>query len=405
MQSLTGLTTNCTKHPDSSLKILLFCDASNFHHCLAEGLRRKGHSVVVASDGNRWMDTERDIDLSRRFDNKLGGALLWLKSLRLLQKSLTGFDIVSIANPTFPFLKPSRMQKVLKLLKENNKHLFVNALGPDSFYVDSCLNNRSNLRYSEWFVDGKPTEFNLKNAREIQNWNDPPLKSLYYNLYSLCSGTTTVLYEYDKIWKTFLANEFIGYTGIPIDTKEIRPVYISDKPEKVKLFLGYKREHMLEKGTDRLMAAAKRVAERYPEKCSLEIVENIPYKEYLERLKNAHVVLDQLYSYTPATNALLAMAYGLNTLSGAEPEFYDFIGENDLRPIINAVPDDETLFSTLVDLINHPELIKVRGLQGREFVERHHNLNLITDRYLEFWRSRMNQPLQKFKPEYDQSAS
>lgn len=383
------------------MKILLFCDASNFHHCLAEGLRRKGHSVVVASDGNRWMDTERDIDLGRIFDNKLGGFLLWMKTLRLLQTSLSGFDIVSISNPTFPFLKPSRMQRVLKLLKENNKHLFVNALGPDSFYVDSCINNRSNLRYSEWFVNGEPTEFNLKNTREIQKWNDPPLKSLYYNLYRSSVGTTTVLYEYDKIWGTILEDEFIGYTGIPIDTEGIRPVSLQDKPEKVKLFLGFKREHMLEKGTDRIMAAAKRVAEKYPEKCSLEIVENIPYKEYLERLKNAHVVLDQLYSYTPATNALLAMAYGLNTLSGAEPEFYDFIGEKELRPIINAIPDDETLFSTLVEVVNHPELIKVRGLQGREFVERHHNLDLIADRYLEFWRSRMNQPLQKFKSEYD----
>ena len=405
MQSLKGLTTNSTKHQDSPLKILLFCDASNFHHCLAEGLRRKGHKVVVASDGNRWMDTERDIDLGRIFDNKLGGALLWIKTLRLLQTSLAGFDIVSISNPTFPFLKPSRMQRVLKLLKKNNRHLFVNALGPDSFYVDSCLNNRSNLRYSEWFVEGKPTEFYLKNNREIQNWNDPPLKSLYYDLYCSSVGTTTILYEYDRIWKTFLEDESIGYTGIPIDTEAIKPLSLPDKPEKVKLFLGYKREHMLEKGTDRIMAAAKRVAEKYPDKCSLEIVENIPYKEYLDRMKNAHVVLDQLYSYTPATNALLAMAYGLNTLSGGEQEFYDFIGEQELRPVINAVPDDETLFAILVDVINHPERIKVRGLQGREFVERHHNLEFIADRYLEFWRRRIDKPLQKFKPEYDQSPS
>ena len=115
------------------MKILLFCDASNFHHCLAEGLRRKGHSVVVASDGNRWMDTERDIDLGRIFDNKLGGALLWIKTLRLLQTSLAGFDIVSISNPTFPFLKPLRMQRVLKLLKKKQQAFVCQCPGTGQF--------------------------------------------------------------------------------------------------------------------------------------------------------------------------------------------------------------------------------------------------------------------------------
>lgn len=389
MQSSSGFKNKTAENPDLPLKILLFCDASNFHRCLAEGLRKKGHHVVVASDGNRWMNTERDIDLSRPLNNKIGGAFLWIKTLRLLHKELKGFDVVSISNPTFPFLKPSRMREVLRLLKKHNGSLFVNALGPDSLYVESCLLNNHGLRYTEWAVGKEPTEYNLKSSLEKEKWLAAPLKSLYCELYDSSAGTTTVLYEYDKIWKTFLDEENIGYTGIPINTDVIQPIDLPDKPQKIKLFLGLKREHVLEKGTDRILNAAKRVVEKFPDKCFLEIVENIPYKEYLERLKNAHVVLDQLYSYTPATNALQAMAYGLNTLSGAEPEFYDFIGEKELRPIIHAIPDDEALFNTLSDVVMHPELIRIRGMQGRKFVERHHNLDLIADRYLDFWKSRM----------------
>ena len=63
-------------------------------------------------------------------------------------------------------------------------------------------------------------------------------------------------------------------------------------------------------------------------------------------MRSSHVILDQLYSYTPATNAMLAMAQGIVAVTGAEPEFYDFIDEHDNRPIINAVPDDEALFRT-----------------------------------------------------------
>ena len=49
------------------LKVLLVGDASNCHNALAGGLRKLGHEVVVASDGTEWMDTDRDIDLSRRY--------------------------------------------------------------------------------------------------------------------------------------------------------------------------------------------------------------------------------------------------------------------------------------------------------------------------------------------------
>lgn len=48
------------------MKILLLGECSNLHWTLAQGLRRLGHDVTVASDGSRWMDNKRDIDLSRR---------------------------------------------------------------------------------------------------------------------------------------------------------------------------------------------------------------------------------------------------------------------------------------------------------------------------------------------------
>lgn len=386
----------CEERP---LKILLFGDASNLHRCLAEGLRRKGHFVTVASDGNRWMDTERDIDLSRPFQGKLGGAWLWLKAKRLLNIKLKGFDIVSVANATFPFLKPNRMELILSSLKENNTNIFVNALGPDTFYVNSCLSNNGGLGYTEWQVNGSPTDFYHASANAVNRWNATPLSSLYKHLYTSSVGTTTALYEYQVIWGNLLQKNFIGYTGIPIDTRSIQPVEIPERPDKVKLFLGIKKEHMLEKGTDRIMAAAKRVAERFPYKCSLEIVENRPYKEYVERMRNSHVVLDQLYSYTPATNALLAMAAGINTLSGGEPEYYEFIGEKELRPVINAIPDDEALYETLVDVISHPDLIRKRGLQGREFVKRHNDVDVVAERYLNFWKSRMGREKQLFNQE------
>ena len=63
----------------SQPNILLLGDYSNCHRTLATGLRALGCTVTIASDGSRWMNTHRDIDLSRA-DGKLGGAGLLLRS-------------------------------------------------------------------------------------------------------------------------------------------------------------------------------------------------------------------------------------------------------------------------------------------------------------------------------------
>ena len=181
----------------------------------------------------------------------------------------------------------------------------------------------------------------------------------------------------------------VAYGGIPIDTKTITPKYIDQIPEIITLFLGRHRDRQAEKGTDRIEQVAKAIVEKYPNRCRLDIVENLPYDEYLSRLRNAHVVLDQLYSYTPATNALLAMAMGLNTLSGGEDDFYNFIGETELRPTINAVPNNETLFSIFNDVVAHPEKLITRSREGRLFVDKHNDSQVVAQRFINFWLKKM----------------
>lgn len=370
-------------------RILLLGDGSGYHRCLAEGLRRLGHEVAVASNGSLWMDTERDVDISRRFNGKLGGFMLYVKLRNLLSGRLSGFDIVSINGTNFAQLRPERLLALADILKKNNSHFFQTLLGTDSNYVEECLDPFSKLQYSEWSYYGTETRYRKENSADLARWLSPELKALCRKVYRETEGTVTALYEYDIAARRILEPEKIGYAGIPIDTLSVTPVELPDNPSKVKLFLGMHKDRMLEKGTDRILAAAKRVVDKYPDRCALEIVENLPYAEYTVRMRNAHVVLDQLYSYTPATNALLAMAMGLNTLSGGEAAYYDFIGERQLRPVINAIPDDEALYKTLESVVLNPRDLRSRGLQGREFVVRHNDTVVVAKRFLEFWERRV----------------
>jgi glycosyltransferase involved in cell wall biosynthesis len=369
------------------MKILLMGDASNFHHSLSLGLRKAGHDVVVASNGSRWMDTERDIDLHRSH-GKFGGMVYWL-TLQMKKSLFTGFDVVSIVNPIFIEQRPKRNKIFFDYLKQNNKKIFLTALGTDPFYVEECLDINSPLRYSEWRIGNNTGPLQLSDKGAVNRWLSTQLVQECHHVYDNLDGAVTALYEYQCSVSKHLPKEKVAYGGIPIDTDAIQPIALPDNPDKIKFFLGMHSYRQAEKGTDRLLAVAKRIVDAYPDKCELEIVRNLPYNEYLGRMRNAHVVLDQLYSYTPATNALIAMAMGLNVVSGAEPEYYDFIGEDKLHPIINAIPDDEELYHTLEDIVTHPEYLARRGRESREFVVKHNSLSVVSNRFIRFWEDRL----------------
>ncbi len=377
------------KKNDGKLRVLFVGDASNCHCSLAEELRREGHEAMVASNGTFWMETERDMDLRRRLPGKFGGLDLWLRLNTGLLRKMRGYDVVALASQSFIDLKPCRQRYVYDFLRRNNRAVFYTSLGTDPAFVEECIDPSSPIRYSEFSLFGEDSPYVKACTTIIDEWLAPAPLALNRHIYDTVDGAMPVLYEYDVALRRVLSDEKIGYTGIPIDTEALRPVVLPERIEKVRLFLGRHRDRMLIKGTDILECAAKEIVSRYPGRAELVIVENRPYREYIELLKSAHVVLDQIYSYTPATNALLAMAYGLNTVSGGAEEFYDFIGERELRPVIHVEPDYDSVCKALENTVLHPELIRPRGLEGREFVVKHNDSRVVACRSLDFWRSRI----------------
>ena len=116
------------------------------------------------------------------------------------------------------------------------------------------------------------------------------------------------------------------------------------------------------------------------------VVEGVPYEQYIEKMRSSHVLLDQLYSYTPATNALLAMAQGLVAVSGAEPEFYDLIGETENRPVVNFDPLIEgDIEAQLNHIIDNKQLLPEMSRNSRLFVERHNAAAIVAQRHIDFW--------------------
>ncbi|MDE6301721.1 MAG: glycosyltransferase family 1 protein [Muribaculaceae bacterium] len=367
------------------MKILLLGDYSNLHACLATGLRRMGHDAAVASDGGGFMNTEYTLSLRRSLPGPAGGAFLFAKML--WSGVFRGYDVVSIISPAFATLRPARLRQVFRMLRRHNGAVFLNAAGTDKAFMDMVLSDRSPLQYNEYFLSpGNPNHANDAVLRADTRWREGEIGRWCDEVYSGVNGITTALYEYHKAFELLGTGVPLEYVGIPVDLQSVKPIdRILAADGKVNLFLGRHSHRKAFKGTDVLERVARRVVAENPERSSLEIVENLPYAEYVKRMRSADVVIDQLYSYTPATNALLAMAAGQAVVSGGEEEYYRFIGEEKLRPIINVVPDEERIHGILTSAVQNPEDIRNRGAQGREFVERHNSVDKVADRSVKFW--------------------
>ena len=122
-----------------------------------------------------------------------------------------------------------------------------------------------------------------------------------------------------------------------------------------------------------------------PDRVRAVRVESVPFAEYRKLMLGSDVILDQLYSYTPAMNALEAMAQGLVVVGGGEPENYAILGEESLRPIINVEPDEESVYEALRDLALHPERLPRLKADTLAYIHRHHDHLKVAQQYLDFW--------------------
>jgi len=374
-----------------TMKILFAGDASNMHWQLAEQLRKLGHEAVVASDGSGWMNTRRDINLTRR--PGLVGAMRYVIDLQRALPKMRGYDIVELASPIFLKLRPQRHRRVLDYLKRHNAKVVLSALSTDVVYYDACHDGKT-FRYSDYRVGDEPSPYVNSSeyvAQRQDNWRQPFMRHYSDYVVGTVAGAVACLYEYYVAYKPLLG-ERVAYAGLPIDIEQLHYEPREQVPDKVRFFIGIQRARHVVKGTDRLLAALKRVHNRYPGLTELDVVENLPYDEYVTRMRQSDVIVDQLYSYTPATNALLGMAQGLVAVSGAEPEYYDLIGEKSNHPIINVSPMVEgDIDAKLTWLVEHRDQLPALSRASRIFVEKHNDACLVAKRYLAFWQRLLEQ--------------
>lgn len=372
------------------MRILLLGEYSNVHATLAEGLRSLGHTVTVVSNGDFWKNYPRDIDVSRK-NGRWGGVRLMLKIASILPR-LKGYDIVQLINPMFFELKAERILPIYKYLRKHNKKIVLGAFGMDYYWVHENI-TRMPLRYSDFNI-GKSLRKAPEATMYINDWIDTAKGRLNQEIARNCDAIVAGLYEY---WATYhpLFPSKTTFIPFPIKPKKTG-LYPTDSKDRnlssefkapLKVFIGINKSRSAYKGTDIMLRAAQDIVARYPGKVQLTVAESLPFNEYVKAMNKSDVILDQLYSYTPAMNALEAMSRGIIVVGGGEPENYDILHESKLQPIINVEPTYDSVYHQLEHLALHPELITTLKHQSIEYIHRHHDYLKVAAEYIRLYTS------------------
>jgi len=362
------------------MRILLIGEYSNVHATLAKGLRTLGHEVTVASDGDGWKDYPRDIDLARQ-PGCMGGIRLLARVYSLLPR-WRGYDVVQLINPMFLELKAERLLPIYRYLRRHNKKIVLGAFGMDWYWVHECI-NRKPLRYSDFNI-GQELRTDADALKEQRDWIGTAKERLNRLIANDCDAIVTGLFEYEVCYRPHFPEKttFIPYPICPISPIDsIGPIDSIDPTAPLRLFIGISRNRSQYKGTDIMLRAAEAVQSRYPDRLQIVKAEGVPFDQYQQMMSDCDAIMDQLYSYTPAMNALLAMSKGIIVIGGGEPENYNILGERELRPIVNVEPNYESVCHELEQLVLHPDHIPELKRQSREYIRRHHDYLKVAREY------------------------
>ena len=365
------------------MRILLFGEYSGVHTFLAEGLRELGHEVTTASNGDFWKNYPRDIDLKR--EETLWGKLSFSMRLLMALPKMKGYDIVQLINPMFLELKAVKHFSIYDYLRKHNKKVVLCCMGND-YYYPKINSELMPMRYSDYNI-GKEKRCVDFAQQMYDDWVGTEKERLNRYIAADCDAIVAGAYEF---WLPYHLTKDKSKDGKPLREKlhsipfpyklfdEVHPA----PSEKLRVFIGISKARSEFKGTDIMQKAAEDLQKKYPERIELKIANGIPFAEYQNMMDNSDVLMDQIYAYGPGMNALLALSKGIVCVSGAEPEHYDLLGENDCRPIVNVQPTYESVYKELEELVLMPkdELAKLKK-ESRDYVLRNHDYIKVAKEY------------------------
>jgi glycosyltransferase involved in cell wall biosynthesis len=180
-------------------------------------------------------------------------------------------------------------------------------------------------------------------------------------------------------WDLMSMHPKMQYLHLPIDTKQFLVVDVDGDPIRI----CHAARIPEFKGTQFVIQAVENLKKRYH--VELVLMENIPHHQALALKQSSHISVDQLTNlggWGYGMSSLETLAMGIPTLTNIHPDMEDKIKGH---PFIHATPD--TVEQELRKLIEDPEYRRQKGREGRAWVEKVHDIEVVTEQLYQYYRS------------------
>ena len=376
------------------MKILLLGEYSRLHNSLKEGLEHLGHKVLLVGTGDNFKQYPSDIDVSsklrkRFFQNKWWLSVYFLTGYNHFQKDiyknllkilpqLKDYDVVQLINEDAFRIYPDDEIAFYQKIFRQNKSIFLSACGEDTHIIKYY--DEGHMRYS--ILDPFKKNPDLKKeAYYSYKYLQPAYRKLHEFVVKNVSGIIPSDLDYAIPYRLHSKALPMIPNPVNIDKIKFKPLKINNK---INIFFGINRLSFYKKGSDIILSALDIIKEKYDGKVRVMLAENLSYNDYIKQYDEAHIFIDQLYSYDQGFNALEAMAKGKCVLTGAEKEFYEHYRLK-YDPAVNVLPELDDVVKKLSGLIENPDRIIEISQNARRFIEEHHHYKKVAQQYVNTW--------------------
>ena len=290
------------------------------------------------------------------------------------------YDVVQLINE-----RPIQTTEILEyfLLKKifnQNKKVVILCSGADYFTLTHMLAQKE--RYSIMNPYFEKVALAKNQYDYMFKYLTNGHKKIHDYLLKNCFGFIATDLDYVNPLKEEL--KFLGMIPNPVNYKKLDSLENSVQ-NQICIFLGINTGNSFTKGVHYFEKALEIIKEKFKERVKIVITKDIPYEQYIKIFNEAHIILDQVYSYDQCYNALEAMAKGKVVFTGAETEFLNYYNLKKDEVGINALPNVDYLVEKLSFLIEHPEKIIEISKNARKFIEKQHDYKTIAAKYLACW--------------------
>lgn len=170
----------------------------------------------------------------------------------------------------------------------------------------------------------------------------------------------------------------IHYLYIPFD---VSPYSVRTEENK-RLRIIHSPTNRSAKGTELILPVMEKV--RKVRDVEFVLVENKPHHEVIRIKETCDIAIEQVGNLGGTgygRNSLETLAMGIPTITEMTADYIAWIPEN---PFILA--SEQTLFQTLVDVIDSPSMRAEKKKSGRTWVEKYHSYESVNSRLMELYR-------------------